>query len=95
VTQTLYGLPVQISPDRPRYVLPKEVMPGVPWPAGFRAEINNWAGSFLGTWNLLDDSQAYRFGNVMVVSPRAYEALLGQFEQLFKPNLPSHYTDLD
>lgn len=75
MTQTLYGLQVQISPDRPRYTLPEEVMPGVPWPPGFRVGINKWAVGFLGTWNLVDDKQAYRFGNVMVISPRTYERL--------------------
>lgn len=79
--ETLYGLRLHIAPDRPRYVLPDEVMPGVPWPEGFRQKLNEWSASFLGTWNLLSDSQAYRFGNVMVVSPRAYEALRGQAEQ--------------
>lgn len=32
----------------PRYTLPPEVMPGVPWPPYFRNEFNHWSMSFLG-----------------------------------------------
>ncbi len=32
----LFGMDVIESPDVPRYTLPEELMPGVPWPPGFR-----------------------------------------------------------
>lgn len=34
--------------ERP-YVLPAEVIPGVPWPLGFRDEINKWSVEFFGS----------------------------------------------
>jgi hypothetical protein len=95
VIDTLYGLTAQISPDRPRYTLSAEVLPGVPWPKGFRQEINNWSVNFLGTWNVVGDDKAYRLGNVVVVSPRLYEKLRNESEQQFKPNLKKRYTEFN
>ena len=51
--RTFGGIRVMESPDVPRYTLPAEVMPGVPWPPGFRDECNQWSRSFLGTTNML------------------------------------------
>jgi hypothetical protein len=53
------GLDVIESPDVPRYVLPEEVIPGVPWPPGFRDEINHWSREFLGTTNMLPPGMSY------------------------------------
>jgi hypothetical protein len=50
-------------PDVPRYVLPEEVIPGVPWPPGFREEINTWSREFLGTTNFVPSGTAYVIGN--------------------------------
>ena len=50
---SIAGIRVFESPDSPRYQLPAEVIPGVPWPPGFREDINAWALSFLGTVNTL------------------------------------------
>jgi hypothetical protein len=63
----MFGLDIIESPDRPRYTLPVEVMPGVPWPAGFREDINRWSRSFLGTTNLVPRGTAYVLGNGMAV----------------------------
>ena len=54
---TLLGMPVVISPDLPRYTLPAELLPGVPWPPGFRDEINAWSLDYLGTVCLLQDGE--------------------------------------
>lgn len=45
---TYGGLKIVLVEKRPRYVLPAEITPGVPWPAGFRAEINAWSVRELG-----------------------------------------------
>ena len=55
----LFGLNVIESPDVPRYTLPEEIIPGVPWPTGFRDEINRWSRSFLGTANMVPRGTAY------------------------------------
>lgn len=65
----LLGMDVIESPDRPRYVLPDEVCPGVPWPPGFRDEINRWSRAFLGTYNVIPYGTAYMFGNRLVMRP--------------------------
>ncbi len=54
-------------PDVPRYTLPKELMPGVPWPPGFRDDFNNWSRNFLGTTNILPRGTMYMLGNRHVV----------------------------
>jgi hypothetical protein len=72
----LGGLRVIVSPDRPRYVLPDEVIPGVPWPPGFRDEINAWSASFLGTWNVVPEGQALVMGNNTVLLRAKQYAML-------------------
>lgn len=61
------GIHIVESPDRPRYTLPEEVIPGVPWPPGFRDKINRWSVDFLGTTNLLPRGTAYMLGNGVAV----------------------------
>jgi hypothetical protein len=64
------GIKIIESPDRPRYVLPPEVIPGVPWPPGFRDEINRWSLEFLGTTNVVPFRTAYMFsGKYAVMRP--------------------------
>ena len=48
-TNKFHGLNVIIAPKCPRYVLPEEVMPGIPWPAGFREEFNAWSKEVCGS----------------------------------------------
>lgn len=64
---TLFGMKVVESPDVPRYTLPEEIMPGVPWPPGFRDEINRWSRSFLGTTNVVPRGTVFMLGNSMAV----------------------------
>lgn len=64
---SLFGMKVIESPDVPRYTLPEEIIPGVPWPPGFRAEINAWSKEFLGTTNALPRGMAYLIGNTYAV----------------------------
>jgi len=67
---SLLGMRVFESPDVPRYTLPAEVIPGVPWPPGFREEINRWSREFLGTVNALPPGMAYVIGgNRLVMRP--------------------------
>lgn len=63
----LCGFNIHESPDVPRYELPAEVMPGVPWPPGFRDEINRWARETCGTTNLLPPGSVYVLGNSTIV----------------------------
>lgn len=66
----LFGMDVIESPDVPRYTLPAEVIPGVPWPPGFRDEINRWSRSFLGTTNAVPRGMAYVIaGRSIVMRP--------------------------
>ncbi|CAB4194352.1 hypothetical protein UFOVP1254_19 [uncultured Caudovirales phage] len=65
--RTLFGLDIVTPPDVPRYTLPKELMPGVPWPPGFRDDFNNWSRNFLGTTNVLPRGMAHMIGNRHVV----------------------------
>ena len=64
------GINIVESPDRPRYTLPAEVCPGVPWPAGFREEFNRWSVEFLGTVNMVKPGVVYRMQDMIVVNPR-------------------------
>lgn len=59
---SLFGMDVITPPDVPRYTLPAEVMPGVPWPPGFRDDVNRWSQSFLGTTNVVPRGTMYVIG---------------------------------
>lgn len=72
---TLYGLDVVVTSDRPRYLLPDEVIPGVPWPKGFREEFNGWSRSYLGTWNMVPDGQVYEMMGRMLMNSSTYQRL--------------------
>lgn len=63
----LLGMNVVKSPDIPRYELPAELLPGIPWPPGFREEFNQWSRSFLGTTNLLPRGVTYVLGGHTLV----------------------------
>lgn len=73
----LLGHRVVVSQDALRYALPKEVAPGVPWPAGFRDEINAWSRSFFGITNIVRDGECYFLGDTdtILVNPRTAAAL--------------------
>ena len=60
--QSINGIRLIISPNRLKYELPAEVIPGVPWPKGFREDFNSWSEKFIGTFNLLPKGQMYLVG---------------------------------
>lgn len=70
------GIKIVESPDLPRYVLPLEVIPGVPWPPGFRDEINQWSRAYLGTTNMVPPGVVYMIGGTMAVMRPRDAALL-------------------
>lgn len=78
-SSSLLGLTVIQSPDRARYVLPAEVLPGVPWPPGFRDDINHWSASFLGVWNPVPAGQFLCVGaHTLLVRPQDMWLLRGR-----------------
>lgn len=73
---TYQGMDIRVYPDQPKYTLPEEVCPGVPWPPGFRDMINTWSVDFLGTTNSIEDGKVLvLMGKMMCVNPRTYELL--------------------
>lgn len=69
----LFGIRIIEAAEYPRYVLPLEIIPGVPWPEGFREEINKWSREFLGTTSLVPKGTIFMmstpFGQT-VVAPK-------------------------
>ena len=60
-------------------VLSAEVVPGVvPWPPGFKAEIDAWMLEFFGTQNPIADGQVFhlRVDHAVAMNPRTYAELL-------------------
>lgn len=70
------GIKIVESPDVPRYTLPAEVIPGVPWPPGFRDGINQWSAQFLGTTNMVPSGTMYMMASGYVVMRPKDVALL-------------------
>ena len=50
------GIPVVVSTSQPKYILPDEVIPGVPWPEGFKRSIDAWSRNYLGTYEIVADN---------------------------------------
>lgn len=76
-----HGLDVQVHQPKPRYVLPPEVIPGVPWPRGFREEFNAWSYVYLGVTPGLPADRIFVTnyaspGRRMHVTPDTLKALL-------------------
>lgn len=71
--QTLYGKRIIVSPDTKR-TLPDEVCPGVPWPPGFKEEIDAWMASFFTPKNLIPDGITYVTPTGIYMNPRTYDA---------------------
>ena len=69
---TFHGISVFVSPDRPKYELPAEAIPGVPWPEGFRDDLNRWARDYLGTWNIVKDGESLVTPTSVFMNPRTY-----------------------
>lgn len=67
----IFGIDIVESKERPKYVLPEEVIPGVPWPTGFREEINRWSEEFLGTTGIVPRGMVYMLGNNVAIMNRA------------------------
>jgi len=73
---SIYGLRVYVSPDRQKHKLPDEVIPGVvPWPAGFKEEMDAWLLSFFGTTNTVKDGEVLTTPGSVHMNPRTFEKL--------------------
>lgn len=82
---TFEGYEITVSPDLPKYVLPEEVCPGVPWPPGFREEINAWSRQTLGTTCLIPDGESWIFGDrEIIMNSRTYKRLASELQALQK-----------
>ena len=85
----IFGLPIHVSPDHNKYTLPEEVIRGVPWPKGFREEINKWSRDFIGIHNLVADGQVLKVGDLnayILANPRTYEQMKIQINSIkFSP----------
>lgn len=69
---TIFGAPIVVSPDRHR-TLPDELVPGlVPWPPGFKDEIDAWMRSFFKPQNILPDNQILNVAGRLHMNPRTY-----------------------
>lgn len=72
VVNSIFGLRVFLSPDRPRYVLP----PDVPPPTGMtRREFDAWARVTCGTVNDLSDGEMLCTAQAVHVNPRTFAHL--------------------
>ena len=69
-TDTISGLRIIEARQIPRYVLPHEVLPGVPWPKGFLADFNDWAEQYIGRVSILPPGRMYVMdANTLVMHP--------------------------
>jgi hypothetical protein len=74
--RTFQGMKIVISPDYPKMTLSEELIPGiVPWPPGFKKEMDDWMLSFFGTANLLKDDIVIYTSNTIYTNPRSYVKL--------------------
>jgi hypothetical protein len=72
----LGGIRICVQPDTHR-TLPAEVCPGVPWPPGFKEEIDAWMRSFFKPINMVKDGEVLvqKRDGIIHVNPRTWERL--------------------
>lgn len=75
MSMRLGGLDIIMATEHPRYTLPAEVLPGVPWPAGFKEDTDAWARRVCGTTCLVPRGQALMDGTKVILHPEDYIAL--------------------
>jgi hypothetical protein len=85
--QNFFGVNVCVTPDLPRYQLPKRLdLPcgvSIEFKPEFRREINAWAREFLGTTNLLRDGEMVMTqSGEAFVNPRTYAVFKAQVSGL-------------
>ncbi len=74
---TLFGLDIIEAPTYPKYELPKEVIPGVPWPRGFREDFMKWSKEFLGYKCHMPLDVVYLFGgNMAMADPKTVAKII-------------------
>ena len=78
MNQALLGMKVIVSPDRPRYQLPDDLL----LPPGFRDEFNSWARGFLGAVNQLKDGEVIcmQREGVLMMNPRTFAQVKTAFK---------------
>lgn len=77
---TVMGMKVQVAPTRYRYQLPREIMPGLPWPDDFREDINRWARQACGSLCIVPDGQVLFSGDTIIVNERTLVSLKSALE---------------
>ncbi len=83
--RSIFGLDVVISPDHPKRKLPDEVIPGVvPWPPGFKEDMDAWLLGFFGTNNIVKDGEVLKMGRAVCMSPRTLDRLKAQLAKEHK-----------
>ena len=72
------GMKVIVSPDRPRYQLPDDLL----LPPGFRDEFNAWARGYFGTRNKLKDGEVIcmQREGVLMMNPRTFAQVKTAFK---------------
>lgn len=75
---SIMGFRLVVSPDRPKYQLPKDIQVT----QEFREDFDRWALGFFGTDNLLDDGQMLVIHDrELVMNPRSLEALKAEMRR--------------
>jgi hypothetical protein len=75
--RSLLGIDIIEAPTYPNYELPKEVIPGVPWPKGFREDFMKWSKEFLGYNCAVPLNVVYFLGtNKAIADPRTVAKLI-------------------
>lgn len=72
---SLDGIQLVIAPEVPRYQLPEDL----PLPPAFRAEINEWARSFLGMRSVMPLGQVTYINGKAYASRETFEMIKERF----------------
>lgn len=66
------GVPLHVVQDRPKMALYAEPLPGVPWPPGFKAEMDAWMLQFFGLDNPIKDGEMLNLSGHVHMNPRTF-----------------------
>lgn len=79
--RSILGTPVHIIQDAKRE-LPAEVIPGVPWPPGFKEEIDAWMAGFFKPQNIIADGEVWKTPAGLHMNPRTYDRVVKTLAKL-------------
>lgn len=72
----LFGMKVRLQPQLRGYYLPEEIMPGLPWPPGFKEDFDKWSEAFYTPRDMFPGQMIILADGTTLLPEDAYHSLM-------------------